>query len=324
MLKHITIRWPALCAGILATAGALLILLQDARPGALKLEHILIPIVLAIQILVTHSISPAVRSRRWDSAAGFFLLAVITTYALLFMSISKQSDVAEERRARYDLITSERAKLEPLLMANQTMLEAERKLLARECASGKGTKCEGKKATVQVYEDAVTGVQAKIDALGPVPKTNSGPAALAEIVSVLIGGDKAKIEHAIVITWPITLALICEGVALVSFGFAIVHNRQRSPANDTAPATFAGNDGPAPNGGGKRSGKRPLPANVVSFADHPVRLALKNVDGPVSNNELASLMGVCPGEASKRWREIEPDLHVTRAGRELRIALRKG
>jgi hypothetical protein len=64
------------------------------------------------------------------------------------------------------------------------------------------------------------------------------------------------------------------------------------------------------------------PANVISIAGnrHPVIDALAKVGRPVSNRELARLMGVTDGEASKRWQEV---VHVGRSGKRLEIALRE-
>jgi hypothetical protein len=65
-----------------------------------------------------------------------------------------------------------------------------------------------------------------------------------------------------------------------------------------------------------------LPANVIAFK-HPVVRALESVNRPVTNGELARLMGVSDGEASKRWREVAHLLEVARAGKERRIALKR-
>jgi hypothetical protein len=59
-----------------------------------------------------------------------------------------------------------------------------------------------------------------------------------------------------------------------------------------------------------------------SPAKHPVLSALENVKVPVNNGELARLMGVSDGEASKRWREVAHLLEVARVGKERRIALK--
>jgi hypothetical protein len=59
-----------------------------------------------------------------------------------------------------------------------------------------------------------------------------------------------------------------------------------------------------------------------SPAKHPVISALENIKHPVNNGELARLMGVSDGEASKRWREVAHLLEVARVGKERRIALK--
>lgn len=86
-----------------------------------------------------------------------------------------------------------------------------------------------------------------------------------------------------------------------------------------------------PKGGGKRKTTQ-APANVASSANvvtfpaggkHPVVAALESVGGSVaSNRELANLMGVTDGEATKRRQEVEHLLHVEHAGKARRIALR--
>jgi hypothetical protein len=87
-----------------------------------------------------------------------------------------------------------------------------------------------------------------------------------------------------------------------------------SPEHDTFSASFS-----KANQALARPGKmkpRRLPAR------HPVVCALENVGYPVTNGELARLMGVSDGEASKRWREVAHLLDVARIGKERRIRLK--
>lgn len=70
--------------------------------------------------------------------------------------------------------------------------------------------------------------------------------------------------------------------------------------------------------------KRRLPDNVVDFHSHPVVKALRQNGGWVSSNrELARLMAVSDGEASKRWREVQEQLDVCRIGKRTTMSLRK-
>ena len=85
---------------------------------------------------------------------------------------------------------------------------------------------------------------------------------------------------------------------------------------------FPENNPPKPR---KRASAPTFSGNVVSIASHPVIKALKENGGSVSSNrELARLMDVTDGEASKRCREIEGMIAVHRVGKECRISLRAG
>ncbi|MFM7066648.1 MAG: hypothetical protein ACKO0U_07465 [Gammaproteobacteria bacterium] len=105
-------------------------------------------------------------------------------------------------------------------------------------------------------------------------------------------------------------------VFVATFGtviFARVEVARPTTANDNeAAARTAASKPVPPSNGGTRA---PIPA------DHPVIVALRRTKRPLSNDELATEMGVTKGEASKRWREVSDQLTVTREGRELRIAV---
>lgn len=116
---------------------------------------------------------------------------------------------------------------------------------------------------------------------------------------------------------------------------------ERLPLPDGFPAlnTFSGeqpdllpeNDQPEPPNGGSRKRKtRPatanVAANVVTFpvgGKHPVVAALESAGGAVaSNRQLAALMGVTDGEATKRRAEVGHLLVEQQDGKARRIALR--
>jgi hypothetical protein len=85
-------------------------------------------------------------------------------------------------------------------------------------------------------------------------------------------------------------------------------------ADDTFSVSFSkANQAPAPP---RKIKTHRLPAK------HPVISALENIKVPVNNGELARLMGVSDGEASKRWREVAHLLEVARVGKERRISLK--
>jgi len=67
---------------------------------------------------------------------------------------------------------------------------------------------------------------------------------------------------------------------------------------------------------------RELPKGVVELRTHPVLRALERNGGSVaSHRELAQLLGIDEGAATRRRHEVEDQLTVTRH-KQLRIALR--
>lgn len=133
----------------------------------------------------------------------------------------------------------------------------------------------------------------------------------AELASLSRPEEATASESAVAGMWAWIMGL---GVVFVAtFGTVIFARAEvaRPPtANDNAAAPSAAKPVPPTNGG-----------QPVIPHDHPVIVALRRTKRPLSNDELATEMGVTKGEASKRWREVSDQLTVTREGRELRIAL---
>ena len=221
MNHNATGRGLALVAGTLATAGALAILMQDAiRTNVWGLEHGLIPVLIAVQILTAHSVVNALRSRCWGSALGFALVATVATWGVLYTSVGKQSTVAAQNTAAAEDVNGRRTTLTKRLTANQEMLDGARVKMAKECASGRGSRCKGIEATVKVYEDAVAGNTAALAKIGPAKPVAPNADKMAELLAIITGATQAKIKHVLLLIEPFTYATIFELAALVSFGFA--------------------------------------------------------------------------------------------------------
>lgn len=237
MKTHTTGRWMALAAAVLGVIGALAILCQDAIfSGTWTLQHGLIPVIMAIQILTAHSFLTACRLRRFLSAAGFLIVASAGTWGLLYTSVGKQSEVAATSDAAAEDVNNRRADLLKRLAANQDMLDGARQKLADECGTGKGRKCEGKAATVKVYDDAVKGVIADLEKIGPAKPVAPRAEKMAELIAALRGADKDHVKRVLVLIEPFTYAMICELAALVGFGFFFGHRPALVP---NAPAAAA-------------------------------------------------------------------------------------
>lgn len=135
--------------------------------------------------------------------------------------------------------------------------------------------------------------------------------------------------------WKISLALAVAlalstngmGAALVGFAAHSVTPVQlpvsESVKVDFQPPKIIVSDEPAPMPPPVSRKKRFPETNVVDFQQHKVLRVLENQGKPVSNSELARLLGETEGEASKSWREVAEHLEIGRQGKELRIQLRR-
>lgn len=277
--------------------------------------------------------------QRQRLAAVLLAVAALTGSAYTVSgTISRQSEARDTKVARADADASTRASLEGKLAEAEAMLAEARRKHAGECASGRGKRCDGISATLTVYEGAVEGYRGKIARLAPASPV-AGEKRIAAAIAMLPGvsASASSLEPAVGLFLPSLFGLTLELAALAAamYGWharsakvvapTFADSMQTSFAGLASPTIFVGDlpEPPqGPPGGPKRRQK--LPANVVPFSGRrEVVAALTNVAGPVNNGTLAKLMGVCDGEASRRWREAEDLLDVRRVGREVLISLKR-
>jgi hypothetical protein len=190
----------------------------------------------------------------------------------------------------------------------------------RTKASSCGKDCKDWQTRARDAMASVKALEADLASLGP-PMTVSPKADRMAQLAAVFGGDFAQWKAGLVLVEPFLWTVFFELGSVVSLGFAFGHRgERRQNSADTFSASFSSeNDDPTPPRGPRKTER--LPANVIAFK-HPVVRALESVNRPVTNGELARLMGVSDGEASKRWREVAHLLEVARAGKERRIALK--
>jgi len=303
-MNHTTGRALALVAGCLATAGALAILLQDAiASNTWRLEHGLIPVLMAVQILTAHSVITAIRARRAISVLGFAVVAIVATWGVLYTSVGKQSKVSAEATAQAQDTNEKRADALKRLSVNQGMLDGARAKMAAECASGKGARCKGIQATIDVYQDAVSGNRAELDRIGPARPVGASADKMAELIAVITGRDHASVKRLLLLIEPFTYATIFELAALVSFGFAFGHRSIQPARIDTMQTSFSVEtvEPIDPNGGNRR--RKPTYTKRAAEADI---IQLFRDGKPIPTQDtLANRWGVGKGTVSKWVSDFE-------------------
>lgn len=248
--------------------------------------------IIALPILAAY----ARRERQWLATVLIWLAALVGSVYTMTGTLSRNAEARDVQVARSAEVAKQRRQIEKDLTDAREMLAAAR----RKC--GEGREClPATKATIGVYEGAVAGHEhrlSKLEASAPI----AGERRIAALLTFATGKDISTTAEIVGLIVPALFGLTLE---LAAFAVAMLGWHPTSPLP------------PLP---GKRA---PLPAaNVIPFpAKHPVIDALERAGRPVNNSELAKLMAVCGGEATKRRREVANLIVERRVGRECLISL---
>lgn len=287
-------------------------------------------------IAAGHLLHDAYRGRHVFACVGFLALFVSGTVLVVCQSVGRQAETFEattmSAEATNKAISDKTADLDRAkARRDYADKAADREMTGQRC----GTRCKDWRQNAKDISVVIGQLEKEIAALGPQKPVNAQAARMADMAA-LFGIDRSKALVSYTMLQPLLWCLFFEIGSIVSLGFAF---RQRKRplvvANDQLPSqlnTFASvadslqTSFPAPFDPteppkGKR--RKPLPREVIEFSNHPVVKALRDNGGSVtSHRQLAQLLGIDEGAATRRRQEVEDQLCVTRHGKQLRIALR--
>lgn len=217
----------AIAAGVLCAAGAIAILTQDiiVSGGRPTIDHGLQVLIVVLTIAIGHLAAGELRrfgGGEWGRLLTGLPLAAVAALASVWCVYQTAGRTSAHHEAALSAERDKAARLPDAasrLDKNRAMLEQERRLLARECASGKGKRCDGIAASVEVYEDAVRGSEAEVAGLAPKPVGTSAHA-FARVVAIMPGvtADETAIAAWLLIVEPLGPSLIFELGAILCFG----------------------------------------------------------------------------------------------------------
>lgn len=252
----------AIGVGVLAATAALAILLAEPiATGNWRLEHFLLPAIVAITIATAHLTTEAFREFRIASGFGFLAVAIVGTVLTLYSSVGNQKEKSGEKagaaEAHNQAITDKRAALvgeESKRDVSARLLEGARQQLQADCVHGRKPKghCDGVRTNIGVYEAAVAGheavirrYEAELQKLGGKHVARPKVEAVGEVASVL-GFNRAKVEKVAETFEPFAYSLLFELCSIVAFGYGFGGNRRKPAAgNDNSMGTVSGTVGRA-------------------------------------------------------------------------------
>lgn len=330
----------ALVAGAAFTGGALTILLGPAllKPWEWTSYHVLTVLAVFGTTAAGHLLAEA-GFRNPLAALGFLVLFIGGTGLVVANSIGRQATTFEENalsaEAANKAIADKTADLE---QARARKAYADAQVQKETGRHGCGRNCRDWQRNSKDVAIVISQLEKEIAALGPKKPVNAKAERMAEMAA-LFGVNKAKAQAMYVLLEPLLNCLFYELGSIVSLGFAFRQGKRpvlvaandpvQLPSQintfasvaDTLQTSFPVGFDPDDPPKGKR--RKPLPKDVIEFRKHPVVRALEANGGSVkSHRELAQLLGIDEGAATRRRHEVEDQLTVTRHGKQLRIALR--
>lgn len=232
-------RQLAIAAGVAATSGALAILLTDPLSGgAWRLDHALLPLIVAITIAAGHLAGAALGGWRILAAAGFAAIFGLGTLLTVYASVGAQKSGATARAtaevaAHNGRLTAKRSDIERArTRLEQAVTMADREMTGSTC----GRRCNDWRLRGSEVAAYMRQLEGDLAGLGAERVAPSRAHPFAEIMG-LMGFDAANIERLAATLEPVAFAIIFELTAIVAFGFAFGAGANRR--GTALPATMA-------------------------------------------------------------------------------------
>lgn len=218
--------WPAIGLGAFFAGVTGYVLFEDVIHGAsITTGHVQTLAALVGAISAGHMSWPAIRNR--ETIIQGLMLAVLSVGALAYVCVTSGARNAETAGNKLSVIASAnavRAREEAQLAKAEAMLAEAQGKMAAECATGRGTRCRGVMATVDVYSAAIKGHMATLATL-PAPKVNG----YAHAAKVLASWGLNVTDEWLTLNMPFLVVMISELGCIAFMHLGLGHKRAPKP-----------------------------------------------------------------------------------------------
>ena len=277
--------WGAIALASVCIAGTGYVLFEDViRGGNINVGHVTGVIALIVTIAAGHMMWPRMLTRPF-AALGLALLFAGGTGYVVITSAGRTAHVMADKTLEASEANARYARAMADLEAARAVAAASKAAAARECASGKGKRCDGTMATADKDDAYMWALQVRADRQKPVA-VQSDYLQAAKLLAVMTGGAEKAIEAKLALFVPFLLALICE-IGAITFGNLAVEHRQL-PAPPTVQAlTF----------------ERPLTTQETDELKATLKITAKEVRElqaqGMKQHQIAALYDINPGRISE-------------------------
>lgn len=293
MHMHTVIRSRgAIALGGIFSLGTAYVLFEDViRGGPLTSDHVMTALVLVGTIAAGHFFWPALRCGKLLPAIGLAVLFATGTFICVTGSASRGAEHSANRVQEAAKINEARETVKDDIKrakADRDRLTSDQ---VKECASGRGKKCDGASASVEYADSHIAILEARLDRMKAEQDPEAGLKHAALVFSVLSGVSSAAIEGNLILLWPFAKAIMLEIATIVFLGLGLAHGK---------PPENVGNP------------------HETGAENVEIMKLLRKLKRPVTNDELAAILGVSKGHASKMVSKTKGIARV-RQGRHVAI-----
>lgn len=272
------------------------LLLEHAADGPSKSMALLVavPIVTATLAFVPVLMEQCWHGRAWGKAFGLILVFLLLAGYSLPQAIGRAGEARDGKIAEASASTASSKRAQDVLaLAKDALAQASSDVRA-ECRTGDGPRCKAMKA---IEANRRTDVKTASDALDKLGAPKLAPSDAPRLAAVL-----RISEETVNLYQPLALPLGLEVGVWILLWIAFSPAMMREVRTSTV---------------------QPEPAIIEPMRLDPVVEALLRVQRPMSNGELAHMMQVSKGEASKRVQDaiLAGLVRKEKVGREVAVTL---
>lgn len=215
----------AIALGVIASCGALFILLKDdVLAGRWSDAFVLVPIMMVIALAAGHLTVTAFRSRKYISASGFAMAFILGTALTFYTSVGKQADISETATLATEASNADRKVVDDdiaraRLRLQQALDQADRETGAGGCQK----KCEDWKLRAREVAAQIRELEAKRKGMDPQKPVAADAERVAKVISMFTGADEHRVKAMLVLVKPFAFSILFELTAIAAFGFAFGH-----------------------------------------------------------------------------------------------------
>lgn len=304
MATHTTSRyyvysWAGLVFAGIAGIAATSIIVQDAFPNGAadwshaKLEHALAPVLVAITAFLWLHAAREMKEGKLV-ALPLALVATFCSGLIVFESMGRGAEALDTKIAAATKTVDQYASIAADYEATKKLVKQSEAWVATACADGVGKNCRGQTFTLNQRKASADKLKADLEhATAPVPVDARGDR--VAYLAGLMGYDGVVAKKAAQSLYPLARPLAFEFVMILLLHASVRTRKVSVRVSESVPVEVPAETPKA------LSFERPDGAYTDDEIEQ-IKKALNGMDRPVTNDELAALLGCSKSESSKRWR----------------------